>query len=115
MTNKRFDLLFGSGKHAVLIPFKYGFAAPINVHGREIQCYQIPKQFRPQLVEANLARFIPPEGGVASYYLEDYTVFIGMLEGKIIPCCTPHISQAEALVVAAEMERRIQQYGSDRN
>lgn len=106
----------GKGKnYAGVGAFIPKLAMPIMVRGRLVRLYRIPEESQERAVRQVLELELPAECGVGFVEYNGAAVFVGMLQGKLVPCMTTEASGPDVEIVAAELQRRLEEYAAEGN
>lgn len=95
--------------------FNDAISAPVVVKGRSIKLYRIPEKHEQTLIQQVLDSSVPEECGVSFIEFNGAAVFVGMLQGKLVPCVTTEAAGEEVDLVAAELQRRLERYSQKHN
>lgn len=105
----------GSGKNHEIIKLIPKIAMPVTVGERLVRLYRIPEEFQERLVREVLERQFPAECCVGFVEYNGAAVFVGMLHGQLVPCMTTEASGHDIEIVAAELQRRLEEHAAEGN
>jgi hypothetical protein len=110
MDELKFDA--GGGKARVFADRDfYELGRPVFVNGRSIRLFAIPEKHR-GLIDDVLEKHVPEERCVSFIQFDGAAVFVGMLQGKLVPCVTPDVSTEETDAIAREFQLRLERFGT---
>lgn len=108
------ELQDGAGKTEPLLrPDLYEMRRPVVVNGRSIRIYGWPKKDHQWLFDLVTEKnSVPPELCVAYAQTPKDGVFVGMLQGKLVPFICLDVNKEEIEAIAEEFTRRLKKYGA---
>ncbi len=107
------ELQSGAGKTVPFIhPDFHTIGRPVVVNGRSIRIYGWPPGEHQWLFDLVTKRNSVPDERCISYaQTPKGTVFVGMLDGKLVPFIAYDVSTEETVAIAEEFERRLRNFG----
>ena len=102
---------FGIGKINIKL-YSY-LGAPFIVGGRSIQLFRLEDRAIIQKVMSTIR--VPEECCVSFAQFVKSAVFIGKLEGKLLPVAALKVNDAEVNAIAAELQLRLKRYSAAHN